>query len=36
MSNVDEVGVLAAVDNLHQSAVEEGILNVELMDRPIS
>jgi hypothetical protein len=35
MSSVDEAGGLAAVDNLCQNAVEEGILNVELMDRPV-
>jgi hypothetical protein len=33
MSFVDEAGGLAAVDSLRQSAVEEGILDVELMDR---
>jgi hypothetical protein len=27
---------LVAVDSLRQSAVEEGILDVELMDRPVS
>jgi hypothetical protein len=32
MSDVYEVGGLAAVDSLCQSAVEEGILGVELMD----
>jgi hypothetical protein len=32
MSFVDEAGELAAVDSLRQSAVEEGILDVELMD----
>ena len=32
---VDEAGGLAAVDSLRQSAVEEGILDVELMNRPV-
>jgi hypothetical protein len=32
---VDEAGGLAAVDSLRQSAVEEGILDVELMDRSV-
>jgi hypothetical protein len=27
---------LAAVDSLRQSAVEEDILDIELMDRPVS
>jgi hypothetical protein len=35
-SFVDEAGGLAAVDSLRQSAVEEGILDIELMDRPVS
>ena len=30
-SSVDEAGGLAAVDSLRQSAVEEGILDIELM-----
>jgi hypothetical protein len=34
-SFVDESGGLAAVDSLYQSVVEEGILDVELMDRPV-
>jgi hypothetical protein len=33
VSGVNEDGGLAAVDNLCQSAMEEGILDVELMDR---
>jgi hypothetical protein len=33
VSGVDETGGLAAVDSLRQSAMEEGILDVELMDR---
>jgi hypothetical protein len=32
-SGVDKASGLAAVDNLHQSAMEEGIIDVELMDR---
>jgi hypothetical protein len=35
MSFVDETGGLAALDSLRQSAVEEGILDVKLMDRPV-
>jgi hypothetical protein len=35
MSGVDEPSGLAAVDSLRQSVVEEGILNIELMDHPI-
>jgi hypothetical protein len=35
VSGVDEVGGLAAVDSLHQSAMEEGVLDVELVDRPV-
>jgi hypothetical protein len=35
MSGGDEAGGLAVVDRLRQSAVEEGILDVELMDCPI-
>jgi hypothetical protein len=31
-SGVVETGGLAAVDNLHQSAIEEVILDIELMD----
>jgi hypothetical protein len=27
---------MAAVDSLHQSVVEEGILDIELMDHPVS
>jgi hypothetical protein len=27
--------VLAAIDSLRQSAVEEGILDIKLMDRPV-
>jgi hypothetical protein len=34
-SGIDEAGGLAAVDSLRQSVVEEGILDVELMDRPV-
>jgi hypothetical protein len=34
-SGVNEVGGLAAVDSLRESAVEEGILDVELMDRQV-
>jgi hypothetical protein len=34
-SGVDEAGGLAAVDILHRSVVEEGILDIELMDRPV-
>jgi hypothetical protein len=33
MSGVDEVNGLAAVNSLRRSAVEEDILDVELMDR---
>jgi hypothetical protein len=32
---VDEAGGLVAVDSHRQSAMEEGILDVELMDRPV-
>jgi hypothetical protein len=35
VGGVDEAGGLAAVDNLRQSVMEEGILDVELMDRPV-
>jgi hypothetical protein len=35
VSDVDEAGGFAAVDSLRQSAMEEGILNIELMDRPV-
>jgi hypothetical protein len=35
MSFVDKAGGLAAVDSLCQSAMEEGILDVKLMDRPV-
>jgi hypothetical protein len=34
-SGIDEAGGLAAIDSLCQSVVEEGILDVELMDHPI-
>jgi hypothetical protein len=34
--SVDEAGGLAAVDCLRQSAVEEGILDIELMDRLVT
>jgi hypothetical protein len=33
--SVDEASGLAAVDSLRQSAMEEGILDIELMDRPV-
>jgi hypothetical protein len=33
MGFVDKAGGLAAIDSLRQGAVEEGILDVELMDR---
>jgi hypothetical protein len=33
VSGVEEASALATVDSLHQSVVEEGILDVELMDR---
>jgi hypothetical protein len=33
---VDEAGGLAAVHSLRQSAMEEGILDIELMDRPVA
>jgi hypothetical protein len=36
VSGVDEAGGLAVVDSLRQSAMEKGILDVELMDRPVS
>jgi hypothetical protein len=32
-SSIDEAGGLAAVDSLRQSVVEEGILDIELIDR---
>jgi hypothetical protein len=35
VSCVDEAGELAAVDSLRQSAMEEDILDVELMDRQV-
>jgi hypothetical protein len=35
LSDVDEVSGLTTVDGLHQSAMEEGILDVELMDPPV-
>jgi hypothetical protein len=35
VSGVDEAGGLATVDSFRQSAMEEGILDVELMDRPV-
>jgi hypothetical protein len=35
VSCVDEAGGLAAVDSLRQSAMEEDILDVELMDRQV-
>ena len=35
MGFVDKAGGLAAIDSLRQGAVEEGILDVELMDRPV-
>jgi hypothetical protein len=35
-SGVDDAGGLAAVNSLCQSAVEEGILDVQLMDRLVS
>jgi hypothetical protein len=33
VSGVDEAGGLVAVDSLRQSAMEEGVLDVELVDR---
>jgi hypothetical protein len=35
VSGIDEAGGLAAVDSLRQSAMKEGVLNVELMERPV-
>jgi hypothetical protein len=35
MSSIDEAGGLAIVYSLCQSAVEEGNLDIELMDRPV-
>jgi hypothetical protein len=35
VNGVDEIGGLAEVDRLRQSAMEEGILDIELMDRPV-
>jgi hypothetical protein len=35
VSSVDEADGLAAIDSLCQSAMEEGVLDVEVMDRPI-
>jgi hypothetical protein len=35
VSGIDEAGGLAAVHSLRQSAMEEGILDVELMDHPV-
>jgi hypothetical protein len=34
-SGVDEAGGLAAIDHLCQSVEEEGILDIELIDRPV-
>jgi hypothetical protein len=34
-SGVDEAGGLAAVDSFRQSAVEEGIIDIELMNCPV-
>jgi hypothetical protein len=34
VTGIDEAARLAAVDSLCQSAMEEGILDVELMDHP--
>jgi hypothetical protein len=34
-SGVDKAGRLAGVDYLYQSAMEEDILDIELMDRPV-
>jgi hypothetical protein len=31
----DEVGVLIVVDRLNQSVVEEGILDIKMMDHPV-
>jgi hypothetical protein len=36
VSDVDKTGGLTAVDSLRQSAMEEGVLDVETMDRPVS
>ena len=36
MTGIDEAGGLAAVNSLRQSAMEEGILDIELMDRPVA
>jgi hypothetical protein len=36
MVSVNEAGGLAAVDSLRQSAMEEGILDIELMDRLVA
>jgi hypothetical protein len=35
VSGVDEAGGMATVDSLRQSAMKEGILDIELMDRPV-
>jgi hypothetical protein len=35
VSGVDEAGGLAAVESLRQSDMEEGVLDVELVDRPV-
>jgi hypothetical protein len=36
VSGVDETGGLALVDRLRQGAMEEGILDIEVMDRSVS
>jgi hypothetical protein len=35
VSSIDEAGRLALVDSLHQSAMKEGIVDIELMDPPV-
>jgi hypothetical protein len=35
VSSVEEAGGLAAIDSICQSAMEEGVLDIELMDHPI-
>jgi hypothetical protein len=35
VSDVNETGGLAAIVRLRQGAMEEAILNIELMDRPV-
>jgi hypothetical protein len=36
VSDIDKTGGLTTVYSLRQSAMEEGVLDVESMDRPVS